>query len=351
MFVKIIKITAIFLDNYVIIYFLAMGIKTQYTSKRYLCKVACSLLSLMNERAEPNFDLDTLQGIDAFIDSQDPDNTVFPSTPLPSPTFYTMLHFQRAFCEYAFNDNWRFLLQNDPFLGPGTFGQCARMMAERCAVMHDQLEKLKGDGWQALPEFKKYLDAVSKCRESDGSTGDYPDQDFFLKRLPKKFIEIYETNLKKHLFDCWLSDGSTEDDTSKPGLLHYLLAGDPVFAKEFAKMLVHYKEQHEGTSLNNDNEEINNTITKYNYSSTPEFVELGEHHIMFSKTAQPIKLNVKNALEFITEGVKWQSILDETFVKDNWSFIEKMAHAEEVVRLFDVVQDDGKSFAWFVRSS
>ena len=134
----------------------------------------------MNERAEPNFNLDTNQGIDAFIESQDPEG-VFPPAPLPAPTFLTMLHFQRAFCEYAFNGNWRFLLQNDPFLGPGTFGQCARMMAERCAVMHDQLEKLKGDKWQQLKEFEKYLDAVSKCKASDGSTGDYPDQAFFLK--------------------------------------------------------------------------------------------------------------------------------------------------------------------------
>jgi hypothetical protein len=49
----IIKTNHIFIDNYCSIYFLSIAIKTHFKTNTYLCKVACTLISLMNERAEP----------------------------------------------------------------------------------------------------------------------------------------------------------------------------------------------------------------------------------------------------------------------------------------------------------
>jgi hypothetical protein len=64
---QIIKTCRIFLDNYCSIYFFAVAIKTHYKSDNYLCKVACTLISLMNERAEP---LENGELIEALIESQ-----------------------------------------------------------------------------------------------------------------------------------------------------------------------------------------------------------------------------------------------------------------------------------------
>ena len=53
---QMIKVSSIILDNWVPIYFLAVTIKTKETSEKYLCKVACTVISLMNERSVANVD-------------------------------------------------------------------------------------------------------------------------------------------------------------------------------------------------------------------------------------------------------------------------------------------------------
>lgn len=133
------------------IYFLAVAVKQTFKSEdKYLVKVACTLLSLMNETAP--YDSADNQSVESLIDSQDVDadhgNFVSPANKSSPPTFYTMLLFHRAFCEYAFNDSFGFLLRNDPYYGKNTFGQVARLMPERVAVMYQRLQELKGGKWK-----------------------------------------------------------------------------------------------------------------------------------------------------------------------------------------------------------
>jgi len=112
-------VTAIVLDNWAAIYFLAVTIKTKETSEKYLCKVACTVISLMNERSVA--DVDSSIDFDQAIESAelDPDDAVEEvyddQSEASPPTFYLMLLWNRAFCDYAFNPNWRFILKEDPY--------------------------------------------------------------------------------------------------------------------------------------------------------------------------------------------------------------------------------------------
>lgn len=121
-----VKTCEVFLDNYTQIYFLAIACKTHFKSNSYPWKLSCALLSLMNERAEPVLSED--EDLDDFVESFNEDNASETATEVPtrhpiSPTFYTMLLFHRAFCEYTFNDNFDFLKRNDLYFGSGTLGQ------------------------------------------------------------------------------------------------------------------------------------------------------------------------------------------------------------------------------------
>ena len=133
----------IFLDNYCSIYFLAVAIKTHYKADAYICKVACTLLSLMNEAAEPSCLNGTNDNsMESLIDSQDPDRDIHhysDQQSSTSPTFYTMLLFHRSFCENLFDNTFNFLLRDDPYFGINTFGQAARLMPERIYVVHEHL--------------------------------------------------------------------------------------------------------------------------------------------------------------------------------------------------------------------
>ena len=82
------------------------------------------------------------RGGDADIDSIDRD-TIRPGN---SPTFYTVLVFHRAFCDYAFNDYLAFMLRNNPYFGAGTFGHLSRFMLQRAFVISKQLPELEDGG-------------------------------------------------------------------------------------------------------------------------------------------------------------------------------------------------------------
>ena len=131
-----------------------------------------------------------------------------------------MLLFHRAFCEYAFNDNFGFLLRNDPYFGSGTFGQLAGFMPERIYVMHKQLSELKDGGWMEKPEFSKYLRALKGIPERSESCADKG----FFDKLPEKFFEEYKCTFKKHVSERRRSDE----------LISYMLGGEPSLAKELA---------------------------------------------------------------------------------------------------------------------
>ncbi|KAL7526498.1 hypothetical protein ACHAXR_005590 [Thalassiosira sp. AJA248-18] len=63
----VLETCAVFIDNWAIIYFFAVGIKQHETPNSYLWQCSCALLSLMNNRTEqPSSDG---QSIDDFISS------------------------------------------------------------------------------------------------------------------------------------------------------------------------------------------------------------------------------------------------------------------------------------------
>ena len=112
---EVIKTNEVFLDNYVSIYCFAVGVKTYYSSEMYNWKLACTLLSLMNERAVPKLNGD--QSIEQYIASFTPQNAVglgyVDGGPLKagsSPTFYTMLLFHQGFHDYTFKNYFLFNL-------------------------------------------------------------------------------------------------------------------------------------------------------------------------------------------------------------------------------------------------
>ena len=150
----------VFLEHYVSIYFLAIAVKTHYKRDSYLWKLGCTLLLLMNERAEPLVDTNN-NSIDHYIESFTADNAyergcaertdaICSKTPL---TFYTMLLFFQAFCKYAFNHHFLFMKCNEPYFGSGTYEKFARFMPKRIYLMMEEVSNLRGDdgnGWRDI---------------------------------------------------------------------------------------------------------------------------------------------------------------------------------------------------------
>lgn len=324
---QIIKTNDIFLENYATIYFLAVAIKTHYPTKKYLCKVACTLISLMNERAEPPETFDT-QSIESFIDSQNIEADV-PSTcnTKSTPTFYTMLLFHKAFCDYAFNDNFAFLLRDDPYYGINTFGQGSRHMAVRCYVMRKQLDELKNGGWKEKDEFTKFKEALANIPKESK----HDAKRAYFGRMVEKFFGIYEENLEKHLFDRWRNNK----------LISYMLGSEPVLAKEFANALCHYEEQYNAMAVDEEGNATNNVIEPY-ANFPDEMMILEEHHTI--RKGKDVVINVKEAMEWLLKICDFSKILQEDrFVKNHMKEIRELAAAEGTVRLFDL-KDNGESF-------
>ena len=129
----------------------------------------------MDEREKPDRSAASEAAYEVSIGSIDPESAEFRSREgayvqqefkEAPPTFYVMLLWQRAFCDLAFNDNWWFVLQNDPYFGDGrdTHGHLARFMPERSVRIFTQANQLMNGGWKdtdRFPQFKKYKKAVA----------------------------------------------------------------------------------------------------------------------------------------------------------------------------------------------
>ena len=308
----------------------------------------------MNEREAPIFD-DNSTGEDedeSNIESTDPEyqdaiESINPENEAigryeqqqkpTHPTFYVMLLWQRAFCEHAFNRNWTWTLQNHYYFGGGvnSHGHLAPMMAERSAIIRKQAHQLLDGGWKNIEEFDKYRAAVESFPVKVLGTG--PNRKFFEKDLPQRFVKKYLEKIDEHILKRWWNDK----------MIYYMLGGDPVLAKEFAKMCVHYKSQYKenGNQVDDEGNAVNADITDYSYATTPSTTTLGAHHIMFDEKAEPIKLDVKETLQLITndKDFQWHRVLDTKFVKDDyWEQIVLLAEADGVVDLFRF-KEDGKS--------
>ena len=280
----------------------------------------------MNERAEP---LLTPGDVDEFVEGFNVDNaesmganevnvpTNLGSADRPiSPTFYTMLLFHRAFCEYTFNDNFDFLKRNDIYFGSGTFGQLSRFMPVQIYVMRKQLDELKDGGWKEMKEFEPYIEALKGIPERSSDDND-ADQAFF-ENMSKKFISIYEVSLDEHLLKRWQSEK----------LVWYALGGDENVAKEMAKWLVDGK----GVETNQAGEEFNTEFT-------PGEIDLCKQHNM---TKGAVKVDLDKCMEYLTKNKDRELIINEEFIGKHWEDIEKLAMAPNTVRLFDYV-DGSKS--------
>ena len=335
------------LDNWAQIYFLAVAVKTTYPTKRYLCKVACTVISLMNMKSAPKRPQEGASYADSIeaTNEQSAENRALDgqyTQPIKEAesTFYIMLLFFRAFTDYAFNDTWRFLLQNNPHFGTNTFGQCAQFMAERAAISYEKANELLelGDNgkprWQtASNRFKQYAKAAMTVPVQAAKEGDV-DRKFFFEELPNTFIKVYMDNLETYVLKTWWSSE----------LVHYMLGGDPTLAKVLADMLVHYKEHHVEVEVEDvpfDEEMEGLPTTPYNYDNINRFCDdgiatLGRHHVMNDEKADPIKVNVRDMMTMITKDVNWKIVLNDKFVKEHWDQIENLASADGVVDLFSI---------------
>jgi hypothetical protein len=196
--------TNVFLEIYVSICFLAIAVKTHYKSDSYLWKLGCTLLLLMNERAEPLVDItDNIHHYIELFTADNADergcnkrnNAISLET---SPTFYTMLLFFQAFCKYAFNHHFAFMKCNNPYFGSGMYGQLASVMPERIYLMKREVSTLQGEdcnGWKGINLFAPYLKALSNVPKKSNHSADWS----FFEKLPIKFINKYHSNLNKHL--------------------------------------------------------------------------------------------------------------------------------------------------------
>ena len=91
------------LDNWAQIYFLAVAAKTTYPTKRYLCKVACTVIRLMNMKSAPKSPQDGASYADSIeaTDDQSAENRALDgqyTQPIKEAesTFYIMLLFFRV---------------------------------------------------------------------------------------------------------------------------------------------------------------------------------------------------------------------------------------------------------------
>lgn len=104
-------------------------------------------------------------------------------------------------------------MQDDPFLGNGTFGQLSRFGPERVYVMHSCLSELEGDGWKSKSEFHKFRHSLKGIGGSKDGLG-------YIEKVIKVFFERYRCVFEKHMVSKWLASGT----------LHYMLGGKPYLA-------------------------------------------------------------------------------------------------------------------------
>ncbi len=317
----------VFLENYVSIYFLAIAVETHYKSESYLWKLGCTLLSLMNERAEPSVDI--TDNIHHYIESftannanekecDERNNAISLET---SPTFYTMLLFFKVFCQYAFNHHFAFMKCNDPYFGNGTYGQLVCFMPERIYLMKREVSALRGeDGnrWKGIDLLAPYLKALSNVPKKSNHSAEWS----FFEKLPIRFINEYHSNLDKHLIDHWRSDD----------LVPYILGGQPELVREFAHMIIHYNNESGAT------EDENNEFQHYCFPNA-EIVMDVFHNIGMEAEAH-VSILISKCMTFLTSKSDLYKIFNDPFIRANWDSIVMLASSDDiVVHLFDKLED------------
>ena len=130
----------LFLDNWTIIYFIAVAIKQTLPSTSSLSQYASTFIGLMNTASGP------------------------PRAKLSEgrcPVLYAKGLFVCAFGNAYFARHFEWLLRSDPEFGSDSYGQSIWLYVERCYLMRRDLDELvDNDGWKLKPEFADYIEAI-----------------------------------------------------------------------------------------------------------------------------------------------------------------------------------------------
>ena len=121
-------------------------------------------------------------------------------------------------------------------------------------------------------------------------------------------------------------------------LLPYLIGGDPRLARELARMLSNHASIGSGVAVNDENEVIQSSEPTPAYIFDDVDITLGNHHKL---TRGPVKINVKECMEYVTANADLNVMANDKFVKKYWTWIEKLSTADEIVCLTDKL-DDGE---------
>lgn len=315
------------------IYFVAVAVMQNSTKDSYLYTLSSTLLSLMNERSRDESTIihtdeednteggaDDLEQQASSDDDDDDDDEEEPLPPLQkgdTPTFYAMLLFFCAFGSAYFDDMFNWTMTDDPILGTGSFGQTARHCVERCYIMHKLLCDLENNGWKKRKEFKQYrraLDGIAKEANGKGVGRKFFD------KAATVFFQRFRYVFEKHVAACWRSDS----------ILHYILGGHPVLAKEFARWLVDYEVMQEAGDADADAEDLPDGEA-FKFKDTE--IHMGPNHHR-SLANEQVWVKTDDAMEYITAEADRGVIMQSPFVKRHWKDIEKLAMCEGDVDIF-----------------
>ena len=146
--------------------------------------------------------------------------------------------------------------------------------------------------------------------------------------MPETFFSEFEATLSVHVLKRW----------KNPDILHYMIGGEPILAREFACWLVCGREN-AGVAQMGDQDS-----SRDEHVFSDLVIELDKFHITNSG---PIKINVRECMTYLTTGeggniVDPAHILKDKFVLSHWSLIEELAIVDNslpAVRLFDKKSD------------
>ena len=175
--------------------------------------------------------------------------------------------------------------------------------------------------------FQPFIDALDTVPSKSESEHMATKETFH--RIAGNFFDVFELSLKQHILDRWRNNK----------LIVYLLGGDPVLARQFARTLVHHKRRLEEGAIAVDEqtgEEVNADVQQFPPYPNVQH-QLGDHHTI-SEMGGPVRINVKQTMEYLCKNADFKNILEnDRFVKRYWTLIEKLADPDNgvTVRLFD----------------
>ena len=120
-------------------------------------------------------------------------------------------------------------------------------------------------------------------------------------------------------------------------IVHYVLGGDPHHAKEFARWLVHHHLIKENSV---DDDEDGMTVE---FAFEDKRITLGHHHRRYrGDDALDVEINLRDSMIFLTKNVDPLAILDDPFIKQNWTHIMALADEDDETTAVDIWDKSSK---------